>query len=112
MTLSPRADKAAISRAFPARISGETITAPRNEWYFSRPITVARCGSQRMILAPMSMSLSTKKRRLSNIFWWISTLPRACVANTSTMLSKSGVNPGQGASETVRIEPSIKFFGS
>ena len=55
----------------------------------------------------MSMSLSTKNNLLSNIFWCISTLPFAWVQTTNTILNKSGVNPGQGASETVRVEPSI-----
>ena len=32
----------------------------------SGPSMMARCGSQSMICAPMSMSLSTKKGRLSN----------------------------------------------
>ena len=56
----------------------------------------------------MSISLSTKKSRLSNIFWWINTLPRACVATTRMTLSKSGVKPGHGASAIVMIEPSMK----
>ena len=43
----------------------------------SCPMTTALCGSQRIICAPMSMSLSTKNRRLSNIFWCMSTLPLA-----------------------------------
>ena len=64
----PDAESAAMSKDTPARISGEVISIPRSCICLSRPITVARCGSQRMICAPMSISLSTKKRRLSNIF--------------------------------------------
>jgi hypothetical protein len=51
-----------------------------------------------VIWAPISINLSVKNRRLSNIFWWMSTLPLACVAATMTMLMRSGVKPGQGAS--------------
>ena len=61
----------------------------------------------------MSISLSTKNRRDSNIFWWTRTLPRACVAVTSRMDSKSGVKPGQGASATVQdgaIDERIDFI--
>ena len=105
--LVPSALIAAISKAIPARISGDTIVEPRNLKRLPSPITVARCGSQRMIWAPISISLSTKNKRLSNIFWWISTLPTDCVATTRNTLSKSGVSPGQGASAMVMIEPSI-----
>ena len=35
---------------------------------FAGPATTTRCGSQTMIRAPMPTSLSTKNRRLSNIF--------------------------------------------
>ena len=89
-------------------MSGEVMVVALNLNLWSKPITVALCGSQRIICAPISISLSTKKRRDSNIFWWISTLPFAWEATTKTIESKSGVNPGQGASEIVKIEPSIK----
>ena len=55
----------------------------------------------------MSISLSTKNRRLSNIFWCMSTLPLAFVATTSITLRRSGVSPGHGASAMVMMEPSI-----
>ena len=58
-------------------------------------------------LIDMSISLSTKNNLLSNIFWCISTLPFAWVQTTNTILNKSGVNPGHGASETVKVEPSM-----
>ena len=38
--------------------------------------------------APISINLSTKNKRLSNIFWWINTLPFAWVATTKNTLSK------------------------
>ena len=53
-------------------------------------------------------SLSTKNRRLSNIFWWMITSPLAWVATTRIILSRSGVRPGHGASASVIIDPSIK----
>ncbi len=72
-------------------------------------MTKARCGSQSVIWAPISMSLSTKNRRLSNIFWCTNTLPFAWMAVTSTMLSRSGVKPGHGASLTVMLLPSMNL---
>src|SRR5713101_5892288 len=65
----PRAHSAAPMRAMPARMSGETIGAARSS---VGPTTTARCGSHRMIRAPIAMRLSTKKRRLSNSFSWMS----------------------------------------
>ena len=106
MVETPSADMAAISSATPARMSGEVMRVARRHSRWSWPMTVARCGSQRMICAPMSISLSTKNRRLSNIFWWISTAPLACVATTRKIDSRSGVSPGHGASAMVIIEPS------
>ena len=90
-------------------MSGEVMRVARSRMRWSWPMTVARWGSQRMIWAPMSISLSTKKRRLSNIFWWISTEPLACVATTRKIDSRSGVSPGHGASAMVMIEPSMKL---
>ena len=106
----PSADNAAINSAFPALMSGETIVVPLNGASWFKPITVALCGSQRIICAPMSINLSTKNSLDSNIFWCTKRLPFACVATTKMIESKSGVNPGQGASETVRIDPSINFW--
>ena len=40
----------------------------------------------------------------------MSTLPFACVETTKIILSRSGVNPGHGASEMVKIDPSMKFY--
>src|SRR5690606_15411441 len=73
----PLADKAAINNDTPARISGEVMVMAFKVDLKSCPITVARCGSHKIILAPISINLSTKNKRLSNIFWWISTLPLA-----------------------------------
>ena len=50
--------QAAISKLTPARMSGDVMVTPRKLALRSRPMTVARCGSHRMIWAPMSMSLS------------------------------------------------------
>ena len=58
----------------PARMSGETIGAARSS---VGPTTTARWGSQRTMRAPIAMRLSTKKRRLSKSFSWISTSPAA-----------------------------------
>lgn len=68
MRLVPSALMAAMSSAMPARMSGLTMRQPLSLISLLCPTTTARCGSQRMICAPISMSLSTKKRRLSNIF--------------------------------------------
>ena len=59
------------------------------------PVTTTRCGSQRMIRAPIETSLSTKNRRLSNIFSKTSTVPRACVAATTAIEVRSAGNAGQ-----------------
>ena len=56
----------------PARTSGETRSEP---WSTLGPETTARWGSQRVMRAPMPMSLSTKNMRDSNIFSWMSTVP-------------------------------------
>ena len=55
----------------------------------------------------MSINLSTKNKRLSNIFWWNNTLPLAWVATTRSTDMRSGVSPGHGASANVIIEPSM-----
>ena len=107
IVLRPSALIAAINSATPARISGDVMRVARRRMRWSWPMTVARCGSHRITCAPMSMSLSTKNRRLSNIFWWMSTEPLACVATTRKIDSRSGVNPGHGASAMVMIEPSM-----
>src|SRR5690606_40763776 len=86
----PFAESAAINKDTPALISGEDMVVAFNCDLKSWPITTARCGSQRMILAPISINLSTKNKRLSNIFWCIKTLPLAWVATTKIILSKSG----------------------
>ena len=58
-------------------------------------MTTARCGSQRMIRAPIETSLSTKNRRLSNIFSKTSTVPVACVAATTAIDVRSAGKAGQ-----------------
>ncbi len=52
--LSPFAQSAARSRAMPARMSGLEISAPYSR---APPTMMARCGSQRMIRAPMPNQL-------------------------------------------------------
>ena len=69
MRLVPSADIAAMSMAIPARISGEVILFFLNCRTWSCPITTALWGSHRIICAPISISLSTKKSLDSNIFW-------------------------------------------
>src|SRR5437764_1042895 len=49
----------------PARMSGLSIRCP---YSCAGPLTTTRCGSHRMIRAPIDTSLSVKKSRLSNIF--------------------------------------------
>ena len=51
--------------AIPARMSGLSSRSPCSR---AGPVTTARCGSQRMIRAPIRSSLSTKNSRFSNIF--------------------------------------------
>ena len=46
-------------------------------------MTIARCGSQMVISAPIEISLSTKNRRFSNIFSKISTEPSDWVASAT-----------------------------
>ena len=67
------------------------------------PETIARCGSQRMIRAPMSTSLSTKKRRFSNIFSKIRIVPLAWVATASAIEVRSAGKDGQGPSSIFGI---------
>ena len=68
-------------------------------------MTTARCGSQRMIRAPIETSLSTKNSRLSNIFSKISTVPRACVATITAIEVRSAGNAGHGPSSIFGIWP-------
>ena len=103
MVLSPSAHRAAITSAMPARMSGDTRDSPRR---WAGPITKARWGSQRTMPAPMSIKRSTNTSRRSNIFWWISTVPRLWVATTRAMLMRSGGKPGQGMSSIFGIAPS------
>ena len=75
----------------PARMSGDTIVAP---WSRLGPATTARCGSHRTTRAPMSISRSTKNRRLSKSFSWMRTVPAHWVARTSAMDVRSAGKPG------------------
>ena len=61
-------------------------------------MTTARCGSQSTMRAPIPISLSTKKRRLSNIFSKISTVPCVWVATTSRDAREVG---GEGRPDAV-----------
>ena len=76
----------------PARMSGLSSRWPKS---FAGPVMTARCGSQRMIRAPIETSLSTKNSRLSNIFSKTSTVPVACVAATTAIEVRSAGNAGQ-----------------
>ena len=60
--------------AWPSR-RGCPGSSMRSPYSRAGPLTIARCGSQRMIRAPMLTSLSTKKRRFSNIFSKIRIVP-------------------------------------
>ena len=82
----------------PARMSGEERRWPRSR---RGPMTIARCGSQIVISAPMVISSSTKNRRFSNIFSKISTEPLAWVASATAMLVRSAGKAGHGPSSTL-----------
>ena len=69
------------------------------------PVTTTRCGSQRMIRAPIETSLSTKNRRLSNIFSKIRIVPRAWVATMTAIEVMSAGNAGHGPSSIFGIAP-------
>ena len=92
------AHSAAISIAIPARMSGETSFAPRSR---VAPLMTARCGSQRMMFAPIATSLSVKTRRFSNIFSNIRTAPSDCVASATAIDVRSAGNAGHGPSSTL-----------
>src|SRR6266540_499790 len=82
----------------PARMSGDSIRSPNRR---EGPDTTARCGSQRMIRAPIPTSLSTKNSRFSYIFSKIITVPRAWVAIASAIEVRSAGNAGHGPSSTL-----------
>ena len=82
----------------PARMSGEDRRAPRSR---RGPITIARCGSQIVISAPIEISLSTKNRRFSNIFSKIRTEPSDCVASATAIEVRSAGKAGHGPSSTL-----------
>ena len=86
----------------PARMSGLSIRCPSS---VAGPVTTARCGSQRMILAPIPTSLSTKNRRLSNIFSKIRTVPNAWVATVRAIDVRSAGNAGHGPVLDLRDVP-------
>ncbi len=90
------AQAAAINMAMPARMSGLSTRCPRRR---AGPFTIARCGSHRVMSAPMSTSLSVKTSRFSNIHSWMSTEPEHCVAS-ATAIDVSRRERGQGPSCT------------
>ena len=79
-----------MSRATPARMSGLLMVIPAKglltfQANHNRPVRITQHNPGSHI-----NELVHKNRRLSNIFWCINTDPRAWVAVTSTILSKSG----------------------
>src|SRR3954447_12810281 len=86
----------------PARMSGLSIRCPTS---CAGPVTTARCGSQRMMRAPIEPSLSVKNRRVSNIFSNIRTVPNACVATVTAIEVRSDGNAGHGPSSIFGIAP-------
>jgi hypothetical protein len=60
--------------------------------------------------APYQLIYRQRTTGFQTFFWCIKTSPFACVATTKTILNKSGVNPGQGASRDGKIEPSISVL--
>ena len=100
MRLFPCAHIAAITIAIPARISGDTRWSA---WSILGPHTTARWGSQRVIFAPIEISLSTKNILLSNIFSKIKTVPSTWVATTVIIEVKSAGKPGHGISSIFGI---------
>ncbi len=109
ISVTPSAHSAAITIAIPARMSGESTRAARSR---RGPTTIARCGSQIVIAAPINWSLSAKKRRFSNIFSWIRTEPSDWLARASAMLVRSAGNAGQGPSSTFGVwsPSSLRIF--
>src|ERR1051325_9484466 len=99
MMLSPFAQSAARSRAMPARMSGLEISAPVKRL---PPTMMARCGSHSTMRAPIWISLSVKKRRDSNIFSKIITVPSDCAPTTTMIDKRSAGEGGQGAASVVR----------
>ena len=83
-------------------MSGLSIRCPYSR---AGPVTTTRCGSQRMIRAPIDTSLSVKNSRFSNIFSKTRIVPRACVATVSAIGVKSEGNAGQGPSSIFGICP-------
>src|SRR5580704_5892473 len=100
ISVTPSAANAAISIAIPARMSGESTRWPCSG---RGPTTIARCGSQIVIDAPIRTSLSTKNRRFSNIHSWIITEPWAWVASANATLVRSAGNAGHGPSCTLGV---------
>ena len=82
----------------PARMSGDYQRARRAAG--AGPVTIARCGSQSMMSAPMRTSLSVKTRRFSNIHSWMRTEPVHCVARATAIEVRSAGNAGHGPSWT------------
>ena len=58
-----------------------------------------------MMRAPIETSLSTKNRRLSNIFSKMRIVPRACVATITAIDVRSAGNAGQGPSSIFGMAP-------
>ncbi len=63
-----------------------------------------------MIFAPIETSLSTKKRRFSNIFSKTSTVPQACVATATAIEVRSAGKAGQGPSSIFGIWSPRSFW--
>ena len=66
-------------------------------------MTIARCGSQSVMSAPISTSLSVKNMRFSNIHSWMSTEPSHCVASATAIDVRSAGNAGHGPSWTFAL---------
>ena len=86
----------------PARMSGLSMRWPKS---CAGPLTTTRCGSQRMMRAPIDTSLSVKNSRLSNIFSKISTVPNDCVATVTAIDVRSAGNAGHGPSSIFAMCP-------
>ncbi len=95
ISLRPVAQSAAMSIAMPARMSGEDSRSPRSR---AGPVTIARCGSQSTMSAPIDTSLSVKIMRFSNIHSWTRTEPLHCVASAIAIEVRSAGNAGHGPS--------------
>jgi hypothetical protein len=87
-------------------MSGDSTRSPLSR---RGPVTMARWGSHRVIWAPITLSLSVKINRFSNIHSWMSTEPSDWVARARAMLVRSAGKAGHGPSCTLHSYSPTSF---